>query len=178
MKTDINLLSALQSEEKKEEKTLSLLRIISVGSILFVGISSILIFLIVQAISPESIEKKEKEVISKVSVLRPKQAKLILVSQKIKNIQKIITKRSEYNEVLKKVVANIPSSVVVNSMNIDEQKIHVSVGSNSLAVIDEFLNNFINLANEKDTIGSLTIENMSLGVQSGRYTVSIAGERI
>lgn len=178
MKTEINLLSASQVQASRGDKELVLLRIVSIASVIFAGISSVIIFLIVAQFSPAKIQKEQAGVIQQISAQREKQAGIILVSNRAKDLVKITEKRSRYKEVLEVVISKIPPGTTVNTMSLGEENIEVSVSSNSLIMLDQFISNFLELASTKNIIDSLTIENLSFAPDQGLYTTSIKSKRI
>lgn len=177
MKSDINLISSSQIEVVKEKQTVGLLRIAAIASVLLVGILSVALFLIIQALSPSAIKKKEDIVSANISVLRPKQAKLILIKQKIKDIHNIISKRPQYDVIFESVAAKIPQDVSLSTLNLDNQRLTLVASSKSLTSLNDLINNLLEMVKNGQTIKNLTIDNVSVDSAGGVYSISLKSDR-
>ncbi len=178
MKININLISPTTKEIVREERTIKILKISAIATLALVGIAAVVVFLITSQLSPASVKKREEGVLKSISTLKGKEGKLILINQKLEDIENIIEKRPKYDLVMESIVNTIPSEASINTFNIDREKISLVVSSESLLSIEESLNGLITLVKEKKIIESLTIENFTADSRNGFYSVSITGKRL
>lgn len=178
MKSNINLISFNQAELVREGRTVRLLRILAIISILIVGIFSLVIFLIIQSISPGGIKKQEAAMQGNIASLQTKQAKIIIVNRKIKDIDNIISKRPNYNNLITDITSIIPEKVSLNNLNINDKKVKLMVTSGSLLSLNNLLDNLFDMVKNGKLIGNLTIGGISVNGNNGIYTMSVSGDRI
>lgn len=178
MKSDINLISFNQTELVKEGRMARILRSLAIISIFIVGISSLVLFLIIQSISPSGIRKQENVIEENMSSLHTKEAKIIIVSRKIKDIKNITSKRPKYDNLITGITDIIPENVSTNSLDINDNKIKLMVTSGSLLSLNKFLDNLFDMVKNGKIIGNLTIDGISVNGSSGIYTMSVSGTRI
>lgn len=178
MKSDINLISLNQAELVKEGGMVRLLRILAIISIFIVAISSLVLFIIIQSISPAGIRKQEVAVEGKISSLHIKEAKIIIVSRKIKDIENIISKRPKYDNLITDITNIIPENVSADNLDINDKKVGLMVTSGSLLSLNKLLDNLFDMVKNGKVIGNLTIGGISVNGNSGIYTMSVSGDRI
>ncbi len=155
-----------------------LLRILAIISIFIVGISSLGLFLIIQSILPPGIRKQETAIQGKISSLHTKEAKIIIVSRKIKDIENIISKRPKYDQLITDITNIIPENVSINNVDINDKKVRLMVTSGSLLSLNKLLDNLFDMVENGKVIGNLTIGGISVNGSSGIYTMSVSGDRI
>lgn len=178
MKSDINLISLNQAEVVKEDSTVQLYRILAIVAILIVFLSSLVVFLIIQSISPEGIRKQEIALEKDISALHTKEAKIIIVNRKIKDIKKIISKRQKYDKLVSEITNVIPQKVSASNLAINDEKVNLAVSSDSLTSLNNLLNNLFDMVKNGKIIGNLNIDGISLDGASGSYTMTVSGNRI
>lgn len=178
MKSDINLISLSQTELVKEDRLVKLLRTFAIISIVAVTIISLVIFIIIQSISPAEVRKQEGAIEGVISSLHTKEAKIVIVNKKIKDIKNIISKRPKYDSIVSDIANIIPGDVSMNSLNVNEKKVKLIVTSSSLLSINSFLDNLFDMVANKKIIGNLTIDGISEQGGNGAYTMSVSGDRI
>lgn len=178
MSSNINLVSISKTEGRGRENLIRNLRIASIISVIGVGTISISLFVILQGLYPAPVIKQEQEVIKSISSFRDREGKLILVKNKVKGVEEVITKRQKYDEVLRNVSDQIPSGVAIGNLSINDTRLSLSVSSNSLLLIDETINNLYGIVLDNKIIKNFTIENISADPSSSGYSMSISGERI
>lgn len=177
MKTDINLASGTV-ESASKNKILKILRITAISGVIFIAISSILLFLLINQISPEKIKKQEDKILLSIKFLRDKQAKIAIVNSKIADISKILGSRTNYELEINSFLEKIPSGVSMSSLGIDKTKVTITVSSNSLSSIDKMLNNFFEMIAKKQLIKSISIQGISSDQKSGTYSLSIKANKL
>lgn len=178
MKSDINLISLNQSELVNEGRMVRLFRIFAIASVSVVGVSSLALFLIVSGISPSGIREQQARIEKDISSMRAKEAKIIIINRKIKDIGSIIKKRPKYDALVTDITNVIPVGVTASSLEINENKVKLIVTSGSLLLLNNFLDNLYDMVKNGKVIGSLTIDGISASGKSGTYSMSVSGDRI
>ena len=178
MKSDINLISIDKAELVKEGKTVQLLKISAIASVVTIGVSSLILFIILQAISPRSIKKQEASIQESISAQQAKEAKIVIVGRKIKDIRNIINKRPQYELILSEISSSIPQNISITSLIVDDKKVQIAVSSNSLLALNDLLSNLFKMVENGKVIANLQIEGISSDNRDGSYTMSVSGDRI
>lgn len=178
MKSNINLLSSSQIEMVRQGRGAQVLRILAIAAVSFISISSIVIFFVIKNLSPSEVKKQEEVVLKNISQLSSKEEKLLLVTQKLKDVRKIMASRPKYDEILAVLVGTVPDDVAIGTLEIDSEKINLSVSSKSLSSINTLIDSLLNMVREDKTIKSVTIENVSVDVKTGNYSMTVTGIRI
>ncbi len=178
MKTDINLASGVLVESASKNKTLKILRISAISGVIFLAATSILLFLLINQISPDKVKKQEDQILFSIKLLHERQAKIAIVNSKISDISKILDSRTNYEFEMNSFLEKIPNDVSVNSLEIDKAKVTITVSSNSLSSIDKMLNSFLEMIARKQIIKSITIQSISSDPISSTYNLSIKANKL
>lgn len=168
---DINLTRPLKSNAQR----IKILRLISLGGLFFVSFLAILFFILGRIYSVSSVQKQQEEVLSKFTLIKEKQGKAILVNDRLININRTLSTRSDYRKNLEEVTVNFPENLTINAANITSQEMSLTVSSRSLSPLSEFVNRFIVMAGRKE-IKRLVIESLSYNDQSSLYILSLGIE--
>lgn len=177
MNSSINLLAPSQLVKVKEVRIVRLLKLAAIISVCFVGLSSIAIFIILLQISPTSIKKEEIKVLASISAEKQKEGKIILINNKMQDIQDIIDKRADYEKLVETIMANIPEKSEISTLSISESKLSFTVQSKSVSSLNKLVDNFLGMAIKKNIIKNLTIDSITLDPKNGNYTISIAADK-
>jgi len=178
MKTDINLASGILVESASKSKSLKILRIAAIFSIIFISAASVLLFLLINQISPSNIKKQEDKILFSIKFLHERQAKFAILNDKIADISKILNSRTNYESEMNSFLDKIPNDVSINSLEIDKTKVTITVSSNSLPSIDKMLNSYFEMVNRKRIIKSITIQSITSDPRSGNYNLSIKANKL
>ena len=145
MKSDINLISTNQAELINQSRSVRIFRLIAIASVCIVGISSVILFLIIQSISPSEIRKQQSALRASLAASRTKEAKIILVGRKIKDIKNIISERPRYDSLVSEINDIIPENVSLVSLGVNDNKVELVANSGSLLYLNELLNNLLGM---------------------------------
>jgi len=169
MNSDINLIK--QEVGNASAKRLKILRATSVAVALVVAVSSIVLFAATRQNSLEGVKAEQNSILQNITLLGEKAAKLNFLNDRVRNIEGIINERKNYISTVGLVLDGMPSNVSTSSLTLDKENILLTVSSNSLSGINEFLNNTIEFTEGKHLLGDLTIE--SLSAQGGLYSLTL-----
>ncbi len=141
MNNSINLLDYKNKIQPKHinNKQRSL-RIVAISLLFIVSLSSIIFFILV-ALSPlPQLRKQEKIASFSLSTAHADIVKLALIKDRADDIQELVDKRPYFDKVLNSIQTKLPSSVSIDSVDINPQNFSVTLASNSLKDLDTFLN--------------------------------------
>lgn len=176
MNTNINLLLKNDEESLKRQRKVKLFNFIAAIFLILTGMTSLIIFLLIQLTDVSSIKKKHLEVARKISDVQDKQARLFILNDRINNILEILDKRHDLSSVMIAMLAKTPNNILVENMEIDYKVISMTVHSSSLFAIGEFINNLTDMVRKKDKINSLTLNSLVFDENKNSYAASIKSE--
>ncbi len=156
MSIDINLVNKKTSESAKDLK-LKKVKTISFAILIFVAISSVLLFLINLRFSVNYVKGQQNKIIDALSAYDETTSKIFILHQRVEDLSSIISERKKYHEKTDLIFKNFPTGVNIDEYNINESGITLGVSSSSLLELDTFLNYLLDLASSK----KLTTINMS-----------------
>jgi len=172
MNKDINFLATKTSEKAKKKKGLMLVKVIAIFSLIFVALLSVLVYYVNGKIYPQALRSERDSLLRRLSTLHNREAKLAIVSNRIENISELIDKRVDYSKLISKFFEKMPSGIKVDNLRLDKQTILLTISSNSLLPINEFIDGLIELGKEKE-ISVLLLDSLSTSEASSAYSVSL-----
>lgn len=175
MNDQINLLKSHKDRTRQyREKTLRILRIVAVSSIVFVGLFSAFLFFL-QSRSPlPALVQKEAKLVSNLSLLHTKRTKFMLSQQRTQDIVGIVEKRYRLDEILEKITAFLPQAVSVGTFSLNRGDFTMTVSSSSLSAVDILLSRIIELSESAEFIGSVvTLDGFTVDPKTRQYAFSL-----
>jgi len=176
MSANINLLLRTDEESLKRKKRIKILNFGAVASLIGVGLTSLIIFISIQVINPESIRREQEGVLRKMSQFQSRQTKLFVLSNRVENIDKILKIRKNFAKIMSGLLAKIPSNLSIDDFEVDDKSVIIAGQSKSLFTIGEFINNLTDMVREKQIIKSLTLNSLTLDEGRNAYQISIKSE--
>lgn len=176
MNSSINLISTKNDDLELKLKRLRIVRSIAVASLVLIVLMSVGVFILTLQVPLASIKKEEASTLNDISYLHDKAAKLYLANDRVSNINNIIAKRKNYSEVVNKIVGLMPSDLSIDSLTITDQAILLTVSSNSLQSINQFLNSYVDFGNKGKPIDSVSVDNLVVNTKTGRYSLSFKAQ--
>lgn len=173
MSNDINLISNNDAASLKAKKRLKLTRTIAIISLVIVALLSIMVFVINSQTSLDKIKKDQNSTLQSISYLNKKTAKLAIINNRLKDISDIMEKRKNYTSTINTLLQLMPPGVSTTTLELGKQDVVLVVHSNSLLLIDKFLNSIIDLSFKKQIISKVTIESLIVNPKTGGYSLSI-----
>lgn len=173
MSSDINLVAGGLGHTSKKEKGLYNLKLIATSLIVGIGVISVFLFILNRLFSPESIVKEQNNVRASILSVQEKQAKLIVLNQRLNDVSNIVSKRANYDIVLGNILSQSPSGIQTVSLAVDKGKISMIVSSNSLISINEFIEMLAGMVSKKEFLQNVTINSLSLNSRASSYTLTM-----
>lgn len=173
MSKNINLFLKEGAEGLKQKKRLKRFRLIAVGSLLLVLLVSLSIYLLINFIFGTSSIERDKEALSaKLLPLREREAKLKVVNDRLSNISLVQRERTDVYRIVDSFLAEIPGGMSIESFEFTEGLVDIQVSSDSLTVVEVFINNLIAMGESKELVGTLILNSLNVG-EAGKYEISL-----
>jgi Tfp pilus assembly protein PilN len=173
MSTNINLLLHTDGESLKQNKIKRLFYFIAVGSLMVVCLIAVTVFVLIKAVNPESIKKQQEEVLAQISQFQNRQVKLLILSNRIETVEKILKTRRDLPKITSGLLAKIPTDLSIDNLEVDSKTVVVSGQSKSLSAIGEFIDNLTDMAHRKEIIKSLTLSSLAFDGDKSTYQISV-----
>jgi hypothetical protein len=176
MSTNINLLLRTDKESLAQKKRIKLLKFSAIWSLVAIGLISLGLFILVQAVNVGSIEKERKDVLAKMSEYQNRQYKLFALNDRIENIDSLLKTKNDLSKIAKSLLMKIPGDLFIGGFEVNSGSVVIAGQSKSLSVIGEFINNLTDMVNKKEIIKSLTLRSLALDSGQNVYQVSIESD--
>lgn len=173
MSEGINLLLDKNKNKRKNKEIIKAFRITSIVLLFLVAISSVLVFSFKLQSPLTNLQNEEQDVLSKISVLHPKTARLFLASDRIKNISEIISKRPDFEKRITIILKAIPNDVSLSAFTIDNKNVSIVATSTSLSSIGQMLDNLVAMVANKELFNKINLQGLTVDGANGTYRVSI-----
>jgi|SRR3989344_5242335 len=176
MSANINLVLPKGKDYLEQQKRAKIVNIVATSFPITVGIISLVLFLVTQAINPVSIKKQQEETISKIAKHQDRKIKLFIINDRLDNINELLKGRRNFADNINALLSIMPGEVTLENLNIDNKLVLLTVSSVSLRSIDEFITNLILMAEKKEVIRSLFLETLTFDVAKNNYLVSLKSD--
>jgi len=176
MSANINLLLRTDEESSKRKKRIKILNFAAVASLMGVGLISLSLFILIQVINPKSFRKEQEDVLMKISQFQSRQVKLIVLNNRIENIDKILKIKKDLSKTMSSLLTKIPSKLSIDDFEVDDKSVTITGQSKSLFAIGEFINNLTDMVRNKEIIKSLTLNSLILDEGRNTYQISIKSD--
>lgn len=176
MSTNINLLIHTDKETLRQKKRIIFFNLAAAVSLIGVGLIYFGIAILIQIVNPGSLEREHQKLLVEMSKLQSRQKNLFTLNNRIENINKIMKARDTISKKANILFTKVPSKLPLESFEIDNKSVILVGQSNSLSVIGEFLSSLTDMVRKKDTIKSLTLNNLELDTEKNVYNISVRSE--
>jgi len=176
MSNSINLVSTNVVGLEKELKRLKIFRIAAVICLIFVSLLSLLAFILNITLPIESVKKEQQGFITQISGFDKKLTQYTLLSDRVKNISSVISKRKDYGPQVSVLFGITPTDVSIDTLNIEAGKLVLDVSSSSLLSVNKFIDDIVALGTKSKVVKNIIIEGLTLNVASGKFALSLQAD--
>ncbi len=173
MSADINLLPQKKGNVFRSEQTLARVKVIAIICVLTTISMGIGIFLINQTNSPASLKTQEDALSSNLSLSNKKATAYLQVIDRLNHIQTIISSRSTLEKNMELVQKQIPDSVTIQSLSLNNKVLNFTIISRNLDDINQVILNMTTLLQTKKLMKKMTVDNVVADQKTGRFLLSI-----
>lgn len=178
MNESINLVRAQGKDDFRRHRKIFILRLISFIFVGFVGLVSVILFVIYTRTSISDIKKDQAKVAQGILFQKEKLAKFNLLNDRLRGINQVFKTRKDYTSTLNSLLEQVPTGASATALGISKDGVTLTITSNSLLPINRFLNNTVDLSAKKNLIRELVIESLTIDTKSGNYSLSIKAKTI
>lgn len=174
MSRGINLLSAEQQLSAKiGSQKVKILRAVTLWSLFSISAISVVLSILI-ALSPlPLLQQQEQNVRVSLSAYHQDMAKLLLISDRLKGSEQILTTRSRFDQILEKIQERLPDDAEISGLTLNTSEIEVTVTSPSLVAIDTFLNNMVSAADEKKDFSRVILHRFFTNEETNAFFVTV-----
>lgn len=175
MQKEINLLPHRNLGILQQERTIMLVRIIAIFSVVIIISSGIGLFFLGKTYSLDNMASQQQNIQSRLNLLSGKATKELQLVDRMKRIEKIFGDRSSLLNQINTVQQQVPQGVDIDTLTVTKEDVSMSVSSNSLTQLRTLLNSLTQMVSEKKVFKKLTIQNVVLDQKTGIYSVGVEG---
>ncbi|OGH18471.1 MAG: hypothetical protein A3F31_01670 [Candidatus Levybacteria bacterium RIFCSPHIGHO2_12_FULL_38_12] len=157
MNKGINLLPSKKGGLDKQKRILKLLRTVSIVVLVFLFTSFVTLFFINRQFSPDKVKQEERVVLANYSAINSRMAKLFLIHDRLSEIDRILSRRVPFEAKTTEIKKQVPRDMSIDSMRITPSLMEMTATSVSLSSINSMLDNFTQMANEKNLFKSVVL---------------------
>lgn len=169
MYNEINLVTDKDSSSK-ERSRLKRIRTISYLLLFTVTVFSILLFIVNLRYSVNSVKQKQTSVMNNLSIYNDNIVKIIFLNLRLADLKSIVSGRTNYQDTLEKFLLTVPSNVTIQGFAMENGKLSMTITSESLLNLNEYLNQILKVADEE---GMSDVRLSALTSQSSGYSMSV-----
>jgi len=173
MNSGINLIGEKSKTQKVVLTRLKMLRIIAISLLFIVSVSSVSLFMLITLSPLPTLQSQEKAAIASLSQQRTEIAKLAVVNERSDTIAGILQKRPNFDETIDFIKGKLPRGVTITAFEVDKSTLSVTLSSKSLALLNQFLNNLLQSANETQKISRVTMADLSIDSDTFSLKVNV-----
>lgn len=176
MNEDINLVPGKRKIALEQKKIVVRLRLFSIILLVIIVFSSITLFLLKLQSPLPSLQREKNTLLTNLSLLSQKSAKLLLMKNRLKEIAIIEKKRQRLDELIGSVLEGVPADVSLSSLNIDKESVSITAASSSLSSINIFLDRLVDKVVKGKNFNKITLDSLSLDTKGSRYILALTLE--
>lgn len=174
MNEGINL---LESNKKTNSviplKHLQTMRIIVVGLLFIVSVSSVILFILVTISPLPTLQKQEQSLEQSVTLSKDYIVKLALVKERTKAIAQFLANRQDFDQTLEILESKLTGDATIIAIQATNTGMTVTAESSSLQDVDNFLNGLIALVQQKKDFSQVTLINLTNDQVNNKYEVVV-----
>lgn len=172
MNENINLIPGKRKVVSEQKSLVKRLRMLSIVLLITIVFSSIALFFLKLQSPLPSLQREKNTLLTNLSLLSQKTAKLLLVKNRLKETAIIEKKRQRLDETIGAVVENIPQDVLISSLNVGKKDVLITASSNSLSSMNIFLDRLVEKVLQKKVFSKITLDSLSLDSKGNRYIIA------
>ena len=154
-------------------KHLQTTRIIVVSLLFLVSAFSVILFILV-AISPlPALKVQEQSLQQNLLQTKNDSVKLSLINDRTDAISHFLAKRQMMDETLGVIESNLSDNTTVSAIQTTSKSVIITIDSNSLQDLDNFINGMIVLVQEKKTFSQVTLVDLTNTASNNGYEITV-----
>lgn len=174
MNNEINLIGHKDhASVPTASRKLKIMRAIAVLLLFGVSAASIILYIMI-AFSPlPQVQQQERQALATLATSHSDMAKIALLEDRVAGITAIISKRNTYDTVLDTIASKMPVGLSIFQVNMSKKTATVTVRSNSLATLTEFVTNLTTAVDNKE-FTKVTLNSIVSDDQTGIFSLTVS----
>lgn len=175
MNEGINLLDPNKQGSVSNEllKRLKTMRLVVVGLLFIISVSSAILFMLV-ALSPLPALRKQQDTLQQnLSLVKNDMIKYELVNQRTTDIATILTRRRTIDTIISQVENVLPSDSSVTALQLQAGAITVTAESPSLDSLNNYLDGLMGYVQNKKNFSQVDLTELAIDATNNEYSVTV-----
>jgi Tfp pilus assembly protein PilN len=174
MSNDINLFQHTSSSITQNlSKEIRWIRIVALLFLFIVPTGAVLLFLFIFFSPQTALQQQESEMLTKVSTLGKKVSAVSFINDRILNSKQFISKRSIYGKALGEITLQLPTEVVLNTLNIQNNNVSISVSSSSLTALQTYQTSLLTVPKSTQILQKIAFQTITFIPGSANYQMAL-----
>ncbi len=148
-------------------------RLVTVGLLFIVSVSSVILFMLVSLSPLPSLQKQEQSLQATLAQSKTDILKVALVNERIGTINTILSQRQSYDQAFSAIENQLTGDLTVTTIQADKKNMVLTVTSLSLTPLNAFLNGLIGDVQNKKVFSQITLLNLTNDAQTSGYTATV-----
>jgi hypothetical protein len=175
MNNNINLLGHKdQITVPRASQKLKLLRVIAVLLLFSISAASVILYILIYFSALPAAQQREQTALAEIATSHPEMQKIALIQDRLNGISVVITQRNQYDKVIGSVQSKMPPGLSLYEMNISKKAATVTIQSNSLDLLETFLNNVVDAVGPKKEYAQVTLNSIVSDDVTNQYSLTIS----
>jgi hypothetical protein len=154
-------------------KHLQTTRIIVVSLLFLVSAISVIVFILV-AISPlPALKTQEQSLQQNLMQSKNDMVKLSLINDRTDAISHFLANRQMVDQILETIDSKLSDNTTVSAIQTTSKSVTITIDSNSLQDLDNFINGMIVLVQEKKTFSQVTLVDLTNTATNNGYEITV-----
>ncbi len=173
MSNGINLATNKRTTRSAFFNQLRVLRFGAAGILALIAAVSMVLFFLIAASPLPGLKRQENGALFQITQLHPKIAKYLLVNERVTAITQLMQARDSKSTNLTKLESQIPRQANVESIQIDDKGMLLTVSSVSLGTINTFISNLLDNTGVSKPFSSVVLNSLVYNTKANDYHVSL-----
>lgn len=176
MNKEINLITTSKNLSSKKERSLHILQYSAVIFLVFVILSSLILFILnTNSLLVKSLQD-EKVISDNLVFVKNKVVTYFLIKNRIKDINDILKTRTNFEDLILQMKNAFPLDVVINAFFIKKGTLSFVVNSTSLDSIKKISDFLADEVSKKQLFKKITINSLVVDIKTEKYIFSVDAE--
>lgn len=171
MNKSINLLPRKGKQHNQDDQFLAVLQRISLTALVIIVFCTLTLFALNYDTTLPQLRQQQNAGLTSLTLLHGKTAKILFIKDRLSQIQLIMNKRNNFDDVISQVSQLTPKDVTIGEFDIVSQSATITFTAKSLASLSEILSTMTDMVNGKQTFRTLSILDLSADTQQFSLTV-------
>jgi hypothetical protein len=175
MNNNINLLGHKdQVSVPRASQKLKLLRVIAVLLLFGISTASIILYILIYFSALPAAQQREQSALATIAESHTEMTKIALIQDRLTGISVILAQRNQYEKVVASLQNKMPPGLDVYELNISKKNATITVQSNSLDLLETFLNNVVDAVGPKKEFSQVILNSIVSDDDTAKFSLTVS----